>query len=415
MNSKERNVTALVPTDDRRHPAQPPEKKNGYWGRIAFRYTLMTRIVVILLLLFVILFTLMFTRVFTYDSLFSFFKDMQTVSAFVPSDYDTVFATYEAGEQQAVAYRGGIAFVNQGGVEVYSPDGNRLMAVSRTLEAPRAVASRKYLLAYDQGGKSFSVTNSYAELYHGETDFPILGAAVSASGHFALITESDRTNEAEKSVLSRVLLYDNNFNLIQEIKRATATVSVSISENGKKIAFLGATAVNGEICACLDVYRIGGKKAEQTMEFAGEMPLSMRFSGSHTMMVLTDRCLRACEDDGDVERAVELNGIPAGFTAGENGALLVLEGDNVTATNRVIAMSKSGKLLHDGAFTGDITALALGEDELFLLSGETVTRIRDGEMQTLAVEVGATDIFVTDGGEIRVIYPAKAVYLNFEA
>ena len=417
MNSGENQTTALVPAEQSRLPVATPEKKEGYWGRISACYKRVSRVLLVASLLFVVLFMLLFSRVFTYDSLFSFFKDLQTVSSFIPSDYDTVYATYEKGDHTALSYRGGVAFVNGGGVEIYSPNGRRLTDIALDYEAPRAVASRKYLIAYDQGGKDFTVTNSYAALHMGKTDFAILGAAISDSGHFALITEADRTNPEEGNILSYVLLYDNNFNLIQEIKRVTATVGVSVSDNGKRLACFGATAENGQVRACLDVYRIGrSKEAEQSFVFDGEMPLSVGFTDNKNIVCLTDQNLRCCEIDGDLDACIAIEGALVGFKVDQNGALLVIETDPVTATQRVLALESSGETAYDGQFIGDIAAVAMGDGELFLLSGETVTRIDpDGNVsKAISVEAGATELFVVDDKQIRVIYPAKAIYVSFE-
>lgn len=420
MNPEENKITALVPMDAQGLSSQKPElsRKESYWGRMAMRYTQIFRVMLVALLIFVVLFVLLFSRVFTYDSMFSFFKDMQTVSGFVSSDYGTVNATYEQGDATALSYRGGVAFVNRSGIEIYSPNGGRLTDISRAFENPRATASRKYLVAFDQGGNSFSVTNSYAELFRGETEFAILGAAVSDSGHFALITEADRTDPEKSYILSHVLLYDNNFNLIRQYNRVTATVGVDISDNGKYIAFFGATAHQGAVRACLDICRIGEKteEARATVCLDNEMPLAMGFTNNKNLVILTDRNLRACELDGDTKTTVELNGVPVGFSVDANGALLAIETDSVVPTNRLVALSRKGKITYDKGFEGDVNALAMGNDEIFLLSGSKVIRIDcdDEASESVTVLAGATDIFVVDDHQIRIVYPAMAQYVNFE-
>ena len=99
MNSEEKQVTALVVAERQ----EPAESKGAYWGRVASRYTVIWRVLLVVLLLFTVLFMLLFSRAFTYDSIFCFFKDLQTVSAFVPSDYDTVYTTFEEGEHVSLS------------------------------------------------------------------------------------------------------------------------------------------------------------------------------------------------------------------------------------------------------------------------------------------------------------------------
>ena len=407
MDSEKKQVTALVAIEGER---LPEPRRTSYWTRIAARYTVLWRALLVVLLLFAVIFMLVFSRAFTYDSLFCFFKDLQMVTAFVPSDYATVSTTYEEGGYTALAYRGGIAFVNAGGVEVYSPDGRRLLDVDLALKSPNAVASRKYLIAYDSGGTTFSVTNSYTELFRSETDFPIYGAAVSDSGHFALITASDE-------VLSQVLIYDNNFNLIQRFRRASATVGVSVSDNGRQVALLGIAATEGTARTVLDVYQLGKSAPAYSLSFEQELPLSIGFTNNRHLTVLTDKALRSCDLDGEIEAQTPLDGTPIAFTVNDEGAALVLETERIDATHRVIVLDKRGAPLYDGTLDRDVSAVALGTDEVFLLAGNQALRIDiDKQQQTaIAVESGATGLFAVDSGRIRVVYPAKVEYLSFEA
>lgn len=407
MNPQENKTTAVVAVEGERLPVP---KKTSYWARVSARYTLVWRVLLVALLLYSVMFILLFSRAFTYDSVFCFFKDLQTVSSFVSSDYNTVNATYEEGDSTALSYRGGIAFVNTGGVEVYSPDGKRLLDVDVSLRSPRAVASRKYLVAFDCGGTTFSVTNSYTELFRGETEFPIYAAEASDSGHFALITASNDT-------LSQVLLYDNNFNLIQRFQRASATVGVSVSDNGKQIALIGVAATTGTAKTVVDVYQLGKSAPSYSFAWEQEIPLSVGFTNNRHLMILTDKALRSCDIDGKIENETALDGTPIAFTVGSEGAALVLETEKIDAIHRVFVLDKRGDLLYDGSFDRDVSAVAIGEDEAFLLAGGEVVRIDiDKQLQTAkAVENGATGLFVVNGGEIRVVYPAKVEYLSFEA
>lgn len=406
MNHEEKPVTALVAVEDRSAAAD----KSAYWGRVSRSYTVIWRVLLIALLLFAALFMLLFSRAFTYDSIFCLFKDVRTVSSFIPSDYETVYATYEEGDHVSLPYRGGIAFVNGGGIEVFSPNGKRLLNVDVSFKNPRAAASRKYLVAYEQGGTHFSVTNSYAELYRGETDFPILGVEIADSGHFALITTSDET-------LSQVLLYDNNFNLIQRFRRASATVDVGLSENGKSVALLGANAKEGTVYTQLDVFELGESEPSLALPaIEGEFPLSVGFVSGKTMAVLTDGAVRFYGIDGKLNNEIKLDRAPITFSINENGVLLTLLTDELTATHRVLCLNKRGGVAYDGSVRGHITAATPGEDEIFLLSGARVIRldVRSGEQTEQAVDAGAIGLYIVDSGALRIVYPAKAEYLSFK-
>ena len=407
MNPDEKKSTALVPIEGSRLPVPQPPVRESYWAGVSARYAMISRALIVILLLFAVLFLLVFSRVFTYDSLFSFVKDMQTVSSFVPSGYDTIYAMYE-GESVSTFYRGSVAFVGKGGVEIYAPDGTRLLDVTREFSNPRVVASEKYLLAFDHGGKAFSVTNSYGELLRGESEFPILGATVSNDGYFALITTA-------KETISRVVLYDNNFHLIRGIDRNSATVGAAFFADGS-LAIFGATAAEGSVFATVNVYDEKLENVAYSASFANEMPLSVAVSEADTLFLLTNKALRACDSDCDVESKVELTGTVKELYLGANGAVLVQETDAVTATNGIVVWDPDGSIVYEGTYKGDVYGAAVGKDEAFLLCAGSVMRIstKDGAVQTLPVETGATSILAVGAGQLRVVYVAKAVFVEFE-
>ena len=410
MEPQENKNRALVPVREEKALVQGAKstEATGYWGRVAARYTATWRALLLVTVLFVILFALLFSRAFTYDSMFCFFRDLKSASAFTPSDYSTVTPAYKEGGAFSLPYRGGVAFVSSGGVEVYTPSGERLLDVSRSLKTPRAVASRKYLVAYDNGGTTFSVTNSYTELFHGESEYPILGAAVADSGHFALITTSG-------DALSQVLLYDSNFNLIQRFQRASATVSVHLSEDGKRIALLGMAAENGTVRGVLAIYRLGADEPEHAVIYENEIPLAVSFTKNKYYTVLTDARLRCYDADGDIRADINLQGKPTvGFAVCEDGVVLVTETDEISATHRMLVLDEKGKTVYDGRYGRDVKALSLTGQVVYLLSDGEVVRIDtdSGEVHTIAVESGATGIFAVDEEHVRVVYPARVTYIE---
>ncbi len=411
MQEKEK-TKALVqaqpqPHTQQREAGEPPK---SYWLRISALYTVAYRALLLVLPLFAVLFVVTCSRAFSYDSLYCFAKDLQSAASFVPSDYQTVSYTYTKGSSQTLSYRGGVAHVGSGGIEIYSPDGERLLDVPDSLKEPRAVASHKYLLSYDFGGKSFTVTNAYAKLYRGETEFPIYGAAVSDTGYFALITASDQH-------LSQVLIYDANFKLMQRFGRASATTAVSLSSNGRYVAITGISSADGKKHSVVELYRVGIEKVDFQVRIENELALALSFTDNRHMALLTDAAVRVLDLDGEWKDEARFEGsVPVAYDFNESGALLCVQSDALNAENRVIVLDKRGALRYELQVNGDVRAAALSEDKAVLLKGDAVCSIAadGGSLKETTIQAGASDIFATDGAHLRVIYPDKAVYLHFD-
>ncbi len=378
-------------------------KSNTYWEKAAGLYKTAFRVLLCALPLFVIVFVAVCSRAFTYESIYCFFKDMGATTSFVTADYQSVSYTYEEGERSIVSYRGGVAVAGQNGVEVYSPDGAILLAREAKMKAPRAVASRKFLVTYDFGQTGFTVTNTYARVHQGETEFPIYMAEVADTGHFAFVTPS-------VDDLSRVYLYNENCKLINCFEKNYAVTGVAISENGSHIAMLGLASEEGKVYSIMEVYRIGDTMPGATVTFDGEMPLALDFTNNRNLSVLTDSALRVLARTGEERERVALDGTIVAFDSNEHGCVAVVELNDFTAEHRVVVLDKKGKLLTDTTVNGAVSAASMAERRAFLLSGDEVLAIsgKNGEVVAQTCGEGAIGLFAVDSKRVRVSFVAEA-------
>ncbi len=396
------NEKALVPVD-----AKP--RRAGYWARVSNAYTTVFRALLFVLPLFVIVFMAICAQAFTRNSVFGFGKDLLSVSSFLSSDYSTVYYTYEEGERAVLSYRDGVAVVSHSGIEVYSPDGERLLDKDMSLRTPRAVSSAKYLVAYDFGTTSFAVTNGYSVLFEGKTDFPILDAALADTGHFALVTSS-------QTHLSQVLLYDANFNLIQRFSRSTATTDVCISSNGKYVAFCALTAENGAAQSVVELYRIGAKEPSFRIDVEG-IALALSFTDTRHLALITPEAGYLLDLDGEQQSKVDFNGaMLISYSINENGYAFVLDTDTVHAKKRVVVCDRKGTMLYEKELDEDLIAVALGEEKVYLLTAQELLRVSVDKERTdrIAVQTGADTILLTDEGQLRLVYAGAAEYVEFD-
>ena len=400
MNNNEQK--ALVPVEEK-------PKKQNYWDRVSHAYTAVFRALLFVLPLFVIVFMAICAQAFTRNSVFGFGNDLLSVSSFLSSDYSTVYYTYEEGEHTVLSYRDGVAVVSPSGIQVYSPDGDRLLDKEMKLRAPRAVSSAKYLVVYDFGTASFAVTNGYSVLFEGETDFPILDAAVSDTGHFALVTSSD-------THLSQVLLYDVNFNLVQRFSRNSATTDVCLSSNGKYVAFCGLSSENGVGQSKTELYRIGAKEPAFSISVP-ELALSLSFTDTRHLMLVTPQAGYLLDLDGEQRNKLDFGGAAlVSFVAGENGCAFLLNDDDVHAQSRVLSCDKRGELLFERNLDADFTSVAFDGDRAYLLGGNALMRVGENASQDteIAVSPGAEKILLTEQGQLRLVYAGAAEYVEFD-
>ena len=397
----DKKQTALVAVNEK-------PQKAGYWMRVSHAYTFVFRALLLVLPLFVIVFMAICAQAFTRNSVFGFGNDLLSVSSFLSSDYQTVYYTYEEGEHTVLSYRDGVAVVSPAGIQVYSPDGERLLDKSMKFASPRAVASDKYLIAYDFASTSFAVTNGYSVLFEGNTDFPILDAAVADTGHFALVTSS-------QTHLSQVLLYDANFNLIQRFSRNSATTDVCISSNGKYVAFCALSSESGVAQSVAELYRIGAKEPAFSVRM-DEVALALSFTDTRHLVLVTPSAGYAMDLDGKQKRIDFDGNALISYDINENGCAFLLDIDPIHEKSRVIVCDKRGDSSCDRTVDADMSALALGKDHAYVLGMDALWRVplEGGNTDMIAVQTRAERILLTDGGQLRLVRAGAAEYVEFD-
>ncbi len=389
--------------------AQRENEERSYWARVGGAYRFLFWALIFILPVFVIVFMALCAGAFTRNSVFGFGKDLRAISSFLSSDYSTVSYTYREGEHSVLSYRDGVAAVTAGGIEIYSPDGERLLDVEASFSAPRAVCSQKYLLAYDFGSTTFLVTGPYGVLFSGESDFPIYGADVADTGHFALVTGSD-------THLAQVLLYDANFNLIQRFRRDSATTAVTLSDNGKYVAMSGITAQDGDTKGLVELYRIGFSNSAFRV-LVDEAVLDVDFTDNRHLAVLGTASFRVMDLDGEWDGVLVFDGaLPSAVDVSENGCALVLGTDPLRLESRVVICDEKGNILYDGMQKGEISAVSLAEEHVFLLSDTQLARLawETGARDVLDTPEGAEGILAVGEDAVRVFCAGEARFVEFD-
>ncbi len=401
--NEERKGEEMVQVEPNDVSPKKEKLKSNYWDKTEKVYKTALRVLLIALPVYVILFAAICWRAFTYESLYTFIKDVRATTSFVTADYQNVSYTYEEGERDVLAFRGGVAVVSKGAMEIYSPAGELSLVKEMKYEMPRAVASRKFLVVYDWGQTGFTVASSYTRVHEGTMEYPIYMAEVADTGHFAFVTPS-----AEDP--SRVYLYNENCKLLHCFKKEYAVTGVAISENGAHLAIMGLATTEGKAHTIVEIYRIGDTTPGATFTVDGEMPLAIDFTNSRHLSVLTDSTMRVIGLDGNEKENTRLDGALVAFESNTHGCVALTRTDAFTAEHRVVVMSKKGQLLTNTTLNGTVNDIVYTEDYVFALSGDRLLAIsvKDGSVSEIDCGEGATGLIAVDAKRVRVAYAGEA-------
>lgn len=401
MDVENQNVTAPVTVADSEENV--PKKSLSYWARTGQKYRAVWMALCLVLAVFLIVFTAVSSHVFGYHSLFYFARDLRMVISLADLGEQALYYDYRGELSSVAVYRGGVAVAHQRGLDIYGGRGERLLShlTEASLSAPRLAVSRNCLALFDFGGTSFLVCNSYDVLFEGKTEQPIYGVFVSEVGFVTVVTGSS-------SALSEVLLYNANFQLVSRFSRASATIGAAVSDNGRTVALVGATAKG----AVVDVYAVGKTEPMSETVLAG-FPLAMGYTAENKLAVITDEAVFALSTKGKLYGSVNFEGgLPTAYSIDENGVAVSLETDRLQAMHRVLVLSKKGSVEADFVTEYAIKALSQSDHTVWLLgSDRAVCAARNGgeTVATTDASADAVGIVALHDRAARVLYPAEAL------
>lgn len=356
-----------------RNTQQANEKpKNPYYERISERLGIFQVILYFSLFAFIVLSFLSNTELITYQNFYRFFKDLNaSIEGVDVINTDSVSYPTDT-EQSFTLYRNGLAIAGNHSVTVFTAAGRQTVSKTVSYQHPVAVGTGKYLLVYELGGTKYSLYNSYTQVYEGETSYPISGAAVSASGMYALISSSaDYTSE--------VYLYNDNFALINRYARSGYVTAVAINEKGTLLALLTSFTQNGIFSTQVALAVPGETSFRATADVGSALGLDCVFTEGGTLSVLTADGVFAINQNGKTVNSHSFKGATVSCADCSADGISVTLRDSILAEGEsVLIFGTDGRLQSETHFAETATQISRSGNTVFLLSDRGIRSVRAG-------------------------------------
>lgn len=379
--------------------------ENPYYMKIYRKFRGARFVSILALILFVLMMLTVYSSEITLENFKYLMKylDINVITA--PNEFQPV--SYESGAEMDFAfYRGDFVVITESALNMYDQIGTLSVNSPFTTSTPTLVVSDQYLLAYDKGGYSYSVFNSFSMLYTTTMEYPISNAAVSDEGVYAIVSRN-------RNYLSVVYVYDKNFNLIDKIQKDKYVMSVDISDDGKKLlvfSMYGDTV--GEFCGELQLFNIETSTVEQTVPFTDQMPLKAVFNENDgASLIFSDHLCFYDSDLQPLSSQVTFDGNSAShFVLGDRFSAIAVSENVVGYKSTVTMYGLDGAKIDDFRVSGQLTEMIACGDRFYLLtSNRLYVGSTDGSLKEIDVEDDALSVIASDDGEmIFVCYSNRA-------
>ena len=294
-------------------------------------------------------------------------------------------------------------------ISAFSNSGKELFSFEHGFENPVLKTSASRSLVYDQGGTNLYILNIKGESFPLVTERPILTAAVSDKGNFAVATTS-------KKYTSEVLVYDKEGKTIYEWYSAKDIVNaVALSSNGKKLAVGTLNIENSKFISKLSVLDFKSATPKYTETFEDTKIRRIDSSFSATFAVVTDKKIKTYRWANFKSKVAENNYDVMFFDSFKNGYIAVFARENDKTDNRVVVLNKRGKIKFQFTISGTISDIAVQGHHIYCMS-ETEISIIDDEGKTVkktSCGFGGKNICVLSSDSVAVITDNQIQKIKF--
>ncbi len=380
------------------------DKENPYYINIANRYAIMKYVTIFLAFVFAVTMLTAFSSDITAENFQYLLKDLDITGIMSGNTFESVI--YSGGSTSSFGiYRGELAVINAGSTMLYKPSGALSFEKTNNFYNPRLLVSDKYFLIYDRGDTtySYSVYNSFAELHSEKYDYPITLAELSDSGYYAVVTRDD-------SFRSIVYVYDSSFRLKNEIKKDKYVISVSLNDDGDRLAIASAYDNDGGYESEIMVLSPSSGKPDFTVIENGRIPLMSQWLENGSLYVVFDDSAAVYDKNGEKTAEIALSSLPA-HKAAINGSMLVsVYNTTVLGYDKTVHIyDENAELIYTSSFEGELIKILPHGDTVCLLFEDRVVHIDpySDEIREASVKPNAKDI-VFYGDTLIVCYSGGA-------
>jgi len=391
------------------NPVNLSVPQNDYYEAVSERFGLVQVFLYLILLAFVAVSFLMNTDLITYQNLYYFVKDLNATTETVDVLH-TDSISYPTDTSQSFAlYRQGLAVAGNTSVTIFTATGRQTVSRNVQYQNPVAVGTGKYLLVYELDGTSYSLYNSYTQIHSGKTDSPIRCATMSASGMYAIVTESDQ-------YASVVKLYSRNFELINQYRYNGYVTDVAINGKGSYLSVLMSRVENGALVTSLNVYEPKKDTVYSQCEIGKGLGVRCGFTDSGVVTVLTGDGVYSVSVGGKLMSEYHFGGknIKA-FDLSENGCAVVWKDNTSLSDQQVVIFDKDGKIAHQTTVSHTVRSVVSSDGNAYLMCSDGILRVRssDGDQSFVECQTEGKMLLVTNDGRALLCSPQKAVYKDF--
>ena len=317
----------------------------------------------------------------------------------------------ESSDTLNVVSRGSYYYVlSDTKITAYSNSGKELFSYVHGFEKPVLKSSSTRALVFNQGGNDVLIFDLKELKFSFTTEKPIVTAAISDSGVFGVVTDSD-------NYASAVSIYSKSKKMIYEWYSSEGTVNnLAISPNGKKIAVSAFTSEVGHYDSKLNILKFDSADAVFSKEYGGTLIYALDTYNSGGISLLTSNGFEYIKWSNYKLKKYSNEYSVSMFRSTSNANLVVFNRENDKTDNRIAIFNSRGDLKREVEFSGILNDIQISRGNIYCLTDTEVFLLNDeGEILRQAESgFGGVRIAVVNTNSVAVITDNKIEKVKLE-
>ncbi len=415
MNEEQQHENENVKEKKELPPAAEPKKeeRNRYYLSVSNVFNFARYVTIFLLIGLILIMFTVFSDIFTGENFRYLLKHIDINSSSQAGKFGNIYFG-DTGKTLFDEFQGDMVLVFPGGIKIYDYRGAISLSSTNDTVNPRMSVSDKYILVYDRGDSDFYIYNCLSRLCTKKSNGNIIKGYMSDSGVFAVMSSSSEYS----AVIS---VYDQNFELISEIKRRNSVTDFAISGDGKYIVLSGTLIQNAQPLSEVCIYDLKSSDLLLNERIYGETPLRTVFipaNGENNeddndeqdndavfipdIAVLTDKALRTFSVDGNNEYMLKTNDSSMFDISGSRLVYSVRRsGSGEWSDVYIVDIKQCQENVLEGSAERVIKIRTVGEYD-YILTGSKIVRISGGSYGSAYDVNDVTDIVVFKDGVMTI-------------
>ena len=373
----------MLPESQKQNRIDISEKKpkvNQYYLVLSGRFKMAKYIALCILVIFLLTMVVLCRDEITVENLRYLFKDFEMGENVVVNTDNSI--TYDADPQVNIAlYKGDLVISGSSNFTLCDLQGNNRLKEDSIFSNPVILTGEKYILVYGLSENTYAIYNTFSKLHTETFDYPIIAAALSDEGMYAIVT---RTTEYR----SVIYIYNKNFERVGAIYKDKYIVDVEFDSDGTKLLIASMYSSNGNYCTEIVNYTPYSDSASKTQSIENTMPIKTAYNKNGGYSVVSDSCILFYDGDYNLKKTFDFGTkiIPLTIEMTESYTTITYSENIVGEDIRVLVFDANGDEVVNASAAGLAKKTRTTENYVYILQNGSVCKVNNKDGSTVYYE-----------------------------